>query len=164
MGEVFKFVSGLYFRGKAAYAETFGRAPHGLPGGLVITAAEGLHLLDERVTLERLRSWATVRIDERNPRFTVPLVEDARKLRAVYGADARFVLLGSVATDKYASPLGRVFGNRLLFPPELVGRGDMSRGALLLRAAREGRELSYEPLEGARRHGPRPPSIARRSA
>jgi hypothetical protein len=42
-----------------------------------------------------------------------------------------------------------VVGERLLFPTDFVGRGDMSRGALLLRAAREGRELAYEPVAGA---------------
>ena len=53
------------------------------------------------------------------------------------------------------------FGDHLLFPPEFVGRGDMSRGALMLKAARLGRELSYLPVEDARRHGPRAPSVAR---
>jgi hypothetical protein len=59
------------------------------------------------------------------------------------------VLLGSVATEKYVRPLTMVFGDHLLFPPDFVGRGDMSRGALMLKAAREGRELAYAPVEGA---------------
>jgi hypothetical protein len=42
-----------------------------------------------------------------------------------------------------------VVGERLLFPTEFVGRGDMSRGALLLRSAGEGRELAYETVAGA---------------
>ena len=64
------------------------------------------------------------------------------------------MLLGSVATGKYVDVLLDVLGDRLLFPSEFVGRGDMSRGALLLRAAREGRELAYEPVATAVRRGP----------
>src|SRR5262245_8202782 len=100
LGELFSFVSGLYFRGKMTYAEAFGRAPKGLAGGLVISPGEGLRFLHERVTIERLRGWAEVDIDERNERFTVPLVAHAAALEAAHGAHTRFVLLGSVATDK----------------------------------------------------------------
>jgi predicted kinase len=56
-------------------------------------------------------------------------------------------------------PLGKVFGERLLFPPDFIGRGDMSRGSLLLRAARAGAELTYAPIAGAARHGPRAPGV-----
>jgi hypothetical protein len=160
LGAVFSFVSGLYFRGKRAYAEAFGRPPPELCGGLVISPCEGLRFLDEAVTLDRLLSWRDVDIDEANPAFTEPLLEHAEALERAYGARTRFVLLGSVATDKYVRPLARVFGDHLLFPPDFVGRGDMSRGALLLRAARDGRELGYRPIEGAERHGPRAASIA----
>jgi predicted kinase len=156
LGDVFSFVSGLYFRGKRAYAEAFGKAPDGLSAGLVISPAEGLRFLYEPVTLERLRGWAHVPIDARNPAFTEPLIEHVRGLDRALGASAQFVLLGSVATDKYVEPLGGVLGPRLLFPPEFLGRGDMSRGSLLLRAARSGVELSYAPIEGSARHGPRP--------
>jgi AAA domain len=162
LGEVFSFVSGLYFRGKRAYAEAFGRAPDGLSAGLVISPAEGLRFLNEPVTLERLRGWAEVDIDEANPSYTEPLLEHAAGLERALGDSARFVLLGSVATDKYVKPLGQVLGPRLLFPPSFLGRGDMSRGALLLRAARSGIELEYAPIASSKRHGPRPASIARR--
>jgi len=160
LGEVFSFVSGLYFRGKATYARAFGRAPRELSAGLVISAGEGLLFLDEPITLDRLRSWAEVPIDAGNRRFTDSLVDHAAALERAYGATARFVLLGSIASDKYVRPLTRVFGDHLLFPSDFVGRGDMSRGALMLRAAREGRELAYEPVETAARRGPRAPSIA----
>jgi hypothetical protein len=53
-----------------------------------------------------------------------------------------------------------VIGERLLFPTDFVGRGDMSRGALLLRAARDGRELAYEPVAGAVRRGRRAAKVA----
>jgi AAA domain len=161
LGDVYSFVSGLYFRGKRAYAEAFGRAPAGLSAGLVISPVEGLRFLHEPVTLDRLRGWADVDIDANNPRFVEPLVEHAVALERALGADAHFVLLGSVASDKYVRPLTRVFGDHLLFPSDFVGRGDMSRGALLLKAVREGQELGYMPVEGAIRHGPRPASAAR---
>src|SRR5688572_12256642 len=160
LGDVFSFVSGLYFRGKAAYARAFGSAPDGASAALVISPGEGLLVLDEPVTRDRLRAWATVPIDAGNHRFTEPLVRHAEDLERAYGATARFVLLGSVATDKYVRPLVRVFGDHLLFPSDFVGRGDMSRGALMLRAARDGRELAYAPVEGSARRGRRAPGIA----
>ncbi len=55
------------------------------------------------------------------------------------------------------SPLREVFGARLLFPQEFIGRGDMSRGGLMLRYAEAGRQLTYIPIEGAARRGSRPP-------
>ena len=67
-----------------------------------------------------------------------------RLLHEVAG-DCEFVLLGSVATVKYLEPMFRVFGDRLLFPREFVGRGDMSRGGLMLRCASAGEELEYVP-------------------
>ena len=159
LGDVFSFVSGLYFRGKATYARAFGSAPDGASAALVISPGEGLLVLDEPVTLARLRGWASVPIEASNRSFTDPLVRHAEDLERAYGATARFVLLGSVATDKYVRPLVRVFGDHLLFPSDFVGRGDMSRGALMLRAARDGRELAYAPIEGSARRGPRAPGI-----
>lgn len=162
LGDIFAFVSSLYFRGKRAYAEAFGRLPPELDGNLVISPGEGLRALGERVTLERLRAWSAIDVDARNPLFVEPLVEHAEALERAHGATARFVLLGSVASNKYVRPLTRVLGDHLLFPTDFVGRGDMSRGALLLRAARDGRELGYEPVEGAVRHGPRAPRLTAR--
>ena len=162
LGELFSFLSGLYFRGKVAYAQAFGKAPEGLPAALVISPGEGLRFLHERITLERLRAWAEVSIDEHNPRFTEPLQSHAQALAHALRERARFVLLGSVATDKYVRPLGQVFAERLLFPLAFVGRGDMSRGSLMLRAARAGSELEYGPIAGATRHGPRAPSVSSR--
>lgn len=156
LGEVYSFVSGLYFRGKQAYAEAFGRAPEGLGAGLVMSPVEGLRFLYEPVTLERLRSWADVDIDADDRRFTEPLLAHTVALERALGERARYVLLGSVATDKYVRPLCQVLGERLLFPGDFVGRGDMSRGSLLLRAARAGKELEYVPVANAERRGPRP--------
>lgn len=162
LGAVYAFISGLYFRGKKAYAEAFARPPEDVCGGLVITPGEGLRPLDERVTVDRLEQWASVQVDAAEARFTAPLVRDAEAIARLHGGRVRVVLLGSVATDKYVRPLSGVFGASLLFPIDFVGRGDMSRGALLLRAAREGRELPYAPVEGARRTGPRAPGVSSR--
>lgn len=155
LGAVFSFVSGLYFRGKLTYASMFGAAAVGVPSAHVICAGGGLCTLDERVSLGRLQGWAGVAIDETNPHFTVPLIRHTSALLEVHGETARFVLLGSVATNKYVLPLLEVLGKQLLFPSEFAGRGDMSRGALLLDAARDGRELAYVPVLSASRHGPR---------
>ena len=69
------------------------------------------------------------------------------------------VLLGSIATPKYVDPLLEIFGERLLFPAEFAGRGDMSRGGLMLRCVSAGVQLTYVPLASATRHGPKPPKI-----
>jgi hypothetical protein len=161
LGEVFSFLSGLYFRGKLAYARVYQRPPEGVPGVLVITPSEGLRSPDVSVTRERLLRFAEVDIDLREPRYRKPLERDAKRLFRLAGPDCDVVLLGSVASGKYVEPLTRVFGDRLLFPPAFVGRGDMSRGGLLLRAVDDG-ELEYAPIAGAVVHGPRPARLAPR--
>jgi hypothetical protein len=152
LGEVFSFLSGLYFRGKLAYAERFG-----LP--LVITPDAGLRPPDQRVTLASLRASARVDIHAANPRYRRPLLASARVVAETIGPAAPVTLLGSIASDKYVEVLLEVFGERLTFPAAFVGRGDMSRGGLLLRCVREGVELDYVPVAGAIRHGPRPPRL-----
>jgi hypothetical protein len=132
-----------------------------MDAGLVMTPAEGLRFLHEPVTVSRLQHWARVDIGAHDDRFVKPLLEHARAIDATLGERARVVLLGSIATDKYVRPLCDVFGERLLFPLDFVGRGDMSRGGLLLRAARAGQELEYVPVASALRHGPRPPRLGR---
>jgi hypothetical protein len=160
LAETFTFLSGLYFRGKIAYALHFARAPAGVPGVLVITPTEGLRLHNERVDLERLARFAKVDIARDDPRYRQPMRRDARVLAAHVDPATEIVLLGSVATGKYVDVLTDVFGPRLLFPSSFVGRGDMSRGGLLLRCVRDDRELDYVPVLGAVRHGPRPPRLA----
>ena len=163
LGEVFSFLSSLYFRGKLAYARAFARPPTHLCGAFVITPGEGLRDPAEPVTLARLRDYEAVRIAPTEPRYLQPLMRDAEALRHLAGDRCRIVLLGSVASARYVEPLLQVFGERLVFPPTFVGRGDMSRGGLLLRCVDEGRELAYAPLAGAVRHGPRPPRLPRRA-
>lgn len=146
LGDVFSFVSGLYFRGKVTYARAFGWTGRDGPVAYVLTAGGGLVDIDEHVTLERLEGWARVSVSEKNPHFTAPLLRTASALSDAHVAGARFVLLGSVATKKYLAPLLEVFDERLYYPKDFEGRGDMSRGALLLAAVRERSELAYAPI------------------
>lgn len=158
IGELFAFLSGLYFRGKLAYARAFARAPKGAPGLLVITPTRGLVDPDTLLTLDDMREFAEVNIATMSERFVEPLVRDAQAL-AVASRTAPAILLGSIATDKYVGTLAAAFGDRLRFPEEFVGRGDMSRGGLLLRSVRESAELTYIPVSGAIRRGTRPPKL-----
>jgi hypothetical protein len=160
LGEVFSFLSGLYFRGKLAYAQAFARPPGGLPGVYVITPTDGIRLAEEAVTLERLRRFAGVDIHAGDDRYRRPLLRDGLALANAVGSDCEVVLLGSVASGKYIDVLLPVFGEQLRFPVDFIGRGDMSRGGLLLRCARAGVELGYIPVSGAVRHGARPPRLA----
>ena len=153
LGEVFTFLSGLYFRGKVTYAEKFGRA-------LVIAPGWGLVPARRTVTRSELDAMARVAVEPGDARFADPLARDATALLLGLEPAARVVLLGSIATGKYVDVLDRVFGERLLFPREFVGRGDMSRGGMLLRAARAGEELEYRPIAGAARRGPRAAKLA----
>ena len=148
LGDVFGFVSGLYFRGKREYARAFARPPAGVLGSFVMTAGGGLCSPDEPVTVARIRGWAAVSIHEQNLHFTAPLIRHASALLEACAVDTQFVLLGSVATKKYVEPLLAVFGERLLYPRDFAGRGDMSRGSLLLSAIRAQRELEYERVAG----------------
>ena len=161
LGEVFSFMSGLYFRGKLAYAEAFAAPPPGLAGVYVITPNEGLRPADELVDVARLRGFAQVDIDVADARYHGPLRQDARRLAAALDAGSEAVLLGSVATGKYVDPLTDALGDRLRFPADFIGRGDMSRGGLLLRCVRAGQELAYVPVAGAVRRGSRPARLER---
>jgi len=164
LGDVFSFVSGLYFRGKLAYARRFALPPDpsepmAAGGVLVITPNAGLRSADTPVTIDSFRGFADVDIDQRNPRYRAPLEQAAKALLSAIGPDCEVVLLGSVASGKYVDLLLPIFGERLMFPPDFVGRGDMSRGGLMLRCVAVGFELPYVPIAGAVRHGQRPPKL-----
>ena len=159
IGEVFTFMSSLYFRGKLAYANAFGAPPRGWSGALVIAPGRGLMAADVPIRMTDLQEMADVPVDEAEPRYREPLVQHATALDQALGPAGCAVLLGSVATEKYAGPLIEVLGDRLLFPPTFAGRGDMSRGGLMLRCARAGTPLDYVPVRGAVRHGPKPPKL-----
>ena len=160
IGEIFQFLSGLYFRGKLAYARAFAKPPANLPSGVfVITTGSGLREADTPITADAIRSFAGVDISASNASYRQPLERTARWVLDEGGDDMEVVLLGSIASGKYVDVLGPVFGERLVFPPSFVGRGDMSRGGLMLRAAASGEELEYAPIAGAVRHGARPPKL-----
>jgi hypothetical protein len=155
LGEVYSFMSSLYFRGKLAYARAFA----GVLGAHVIVPGRGLLSPDEPIRRKDLLAQAKVTVSEAESRFRAPLARDAARLAASLRPGDAVVLLGSIATDKYVEVLGQCFGERLLFPSAFIGRGDMSRGGLMLRCARDGRPLEYVPVNGAVRRGPRPPKL-----
>jgi hypothetical protein len=159
LGEVFSFLSGLYFRGKLAYATAFGSAEMRGSPVLVITPNRGLLPASRPISLADLRAFAEVDIDQDDPRYRKPLERDVRRLAREISSEAEVVLLGSIATGKYVDVLLDNFGERLLFPSDFVGRGDMSRGGLLLRCAVDRSELNYIPVAGAIRKGKRPPKL-----
>ncbi len=164
LGDVFAFISGLYFRGKLTYAMRFAAPPErdnpivGL-GVQVITPNAGLRSPDVYVTHKAVTAFADGDVHQSNANYRRPLEKRARALLGEIGPDCEVVLLGSVASPKYVDVLTAIFGDRLLFPIDFVGRGDMSRGGLLLRKAREGVELPYVPVRGAVLHGARPPKL-----
>jgi hypothetical protein len=164
LGDVFAFVSGLYFRGKLTYAMRFA-APPELDNPIIgcgvhiITPNAGLRSPDTYVTHKALRAFAAGDVHHANERYRRPLERDARALLREIGPECDVVLLGSVASPKYVDVLTAILGQRLRFPIDFVGRGDMSRGGLLLRKAREGVELPYAPVLGAVLHGARPPKL-----
>ncbi|HVU34938.1 MAG TPA: hypothetical protein VHE61_16005 [Opitutaceae bacterium] len=156
LAEVFSFASGLYFRGKVTYARTFA-GPKGIVR--VITTNAGLLDPETLITPDVLRAFGTVDINHEDPRYHGPLRRDAQALAGRLGSRGRAVLLGSIATAKYRDVLLDCLGERLLFPRDFVGRGDMSRGALLLRSSRSATELAYVPVLGAAYQGKRAPRI-----
>lgn len=165
LGEAFSFLSGLYFRGKLTYARTFGNPPDPTApltgcGALVITTNSGLRSPDTPVTLRALQAFAKGNISVESRSYTAALQRSARAVLEEIGPECEVVLLGSIATPKYVDVLLSVFDGRLCFPADFVGRGDMSRGGLMLRCARAGEELRYIPVKGATRHGARPCKLA----
>jgi hypothetical protein len=159
IGEAYSFISGLYFRGKLAYATAFASPPVGVPPTLIIVPGHGLLPPHEMIDAEQLRSIGAIAVEEDNHAFVHPLLRDAASLDQRAGPACQYLLLGSIATAKYSEPLLSVFGDRLLFPGEFVGRGDMSRGGLMLRRAHSGEELSYIALRGAMLRGRRPAKL-----
>jgi len=154
IGEVFAFLSGLYFRGKLSYAGAFGPR-----SSYVITTDRGLVTPHTRITRQDIEAFGGVDLAVAGGEFLKPFLRDAEQLSRASPADDPVVLLGSIASKKYVEPLLEVFGTRLVFPKEFVGRGDMSRGGLLLRHVTAGTQLEYAPVATAIRRGRRPPKL-----
>jgi len=157
IAEVFTFLSGLYFRGKIAYATAFARPARGTPGVFVITPTRGLVDARTRIHLDDLREFATVNIHEEDSRYRLPIERDAQCLANKLPLESEVILLGSIATGKYIDVLLSIFQDRLRFPSDFIGRGDMSRGGLMSRCAADRRELSYIAVACAVVNGKRPP-------
>jgi hypothetical protein len=162
IAEVFTFLSGLYFRGKIAYAKTFARSNNESCGVFVITPTRGLVDARSTIKLSDLREFAVVNIDEEDPRYRKPLEKSVRLLARKLPVDCDIVLLGSIATGKYVDVFLKHFRERLRFPADFVGRGDMSRGGLMLRCAADRTELRYISVAGAVLNGKRPPKLSPR--
>ena len=166
LGDVFSFVSGLYFRGKLAYARQF--ASPARPCAIRCRRAASsssrrtpaFARRRRRSRSPRSRRSRSASIDLTNDAYRVPIERAATALRDAVGDDCQVVLLGSIASGKYVEVLQPIFGDNLVFPPAFVGRGDMSRGGLMLRCVADGTELDYVPVSGAVRHGKRPPKLA----
>ena len=77
IAEVFTFLSGLYFRGKIAYASAFARPARGTPSVLAITPTRGLIDARTRIGLDDRREFAAVDIYERDPRCPSSATRDA---------------------------------------------------------------------------------------
>ena len=125
----------------------------------IITPNAGLRSPGTYVTRRAIEAFADADVHQDNVHYRRPLERSARALAREIGPECGVVLLGSIASPKYVDVLLDIFGERLLFPIDFVGRGDMSRGGLLLRQTREGAELDYVAIAGAPRHGARPPRL-----
>jgi hypothetical protein len=143
IGEMYSFMSPLYFRGKLTYATRFAKALPGSPAILVITPSRGLMRPESIVKLDDVSELQNERLVAENPRYRDALERDLRTLSDAIGRSAHVVLLGSIATRKYIPLLADILGDRLVVPRKFVGLGNMSRGALLLQCSRNGCELEY---------------------
>ena len=157
IGDVFGFLSGLYFRGKLAYARRFARTPsRGTEerwlgsGALVITQNRGLLPVESRVCLEHLLAFAQTDVHHDERGYRGPLERDAALLVRAIGPEGEVVLLGSIATPKYTQPLVSILGD--------------SR-ALSVRLRRAGRHEPWGAPAPMRRgrHRARVPTRSRRS-
>jgi len=162
LGEVFSFLSGLYFRGKLNYARAFENPPPRRASGVhIITPTDGLCSPGVMVTLKDIDRYGSVPIEADESRYRYPLERDATALAEKIGPKCQVVLLGSVATGKYIDVLEPIFGARLVFPKEFIGHGDMARGGMLLKRAESGKELTYIAVSNPARLGLRPTKKAR---
>ena len=122
LGDVFSFLSALYFRGKLAYAQAFSCPPSDCPGIFIVTPTAGLVPHDTLIRLPKLRGFSRVPIHVKNRLYYSSLRRTAKKLASRIGSDCEVVLLGSLASRKYLEILSPIFGSRLIIPAEFIGR------------------------------------------
>jgi hypothetical protein len=160
LGDAFTFMSALYFRGKLTYAQAFSDADPSGPTSYIITPTRGLQTPDSLVSIALLQEFATTDIASGDTAYRAPRDRDLALLASRLSATTRVILLGSIASNKYVEALAPALGERLYYPASFIGRGDMSRGGLLLRSAAAGVELDYARLDTtATRRGVRPPKL-----
>ena len=107
IGDVFSFISQLYFRGKLACARSFGPTAGvhaGISSTSIITTDGGLVPAATRVAFPDLEAMAVVDAHVHEPRFVEPPAADAKQLAGMLAGGDRMVLLGSIAGDKYVRP------------------------------------------------------------
>ena len=143
LGEVFSFMSGLYFRGKLTYARAFASVPDSATditgtGVFVITPSSGLRSPDTMLTLDAIRAFAGVDVDAANPKYRKPLERSAKALAADITPDTTVVLLGSIASGKYVDVLQGIFGSTADVPAR-VRRARRHEPRRLVAAMRGGR-------------------------
>ena len=163
IGEVFSFLSSLYFRGKLAYARRFAAPPAGCPGVLVITAGRGLVPPETAITIaRRARVQRACRSTRASAAMPQPLRDDARGSARARSGGHRDRAARQHRDAQVRRRAGRgVRPSRSLFPGDFVGRGDMSRGGLLLRAARAASSSATRRSTARERHGRRPAKLPR---
>ena len=71
IGEVYAFISGLYFPGKIAYADAFASPPEGAPPALIIIPDVGLAPPDAVLDTEQLSSIGEVSVENSPAGFLV---------------------------------------------------------------------------------------------
>src|SRR3989442_11924814 len=110
LGEVMTFMSGLYFRGKLAYARAFAAPPDPAcpvtrDGVLVIAPGAGLKPAAAAVSLRELTAFARVDVAADNPRYRRPLLAAPRTVAPRIGDDCGLGPLRSTASDRVVQPL-----------------------------------------------------------
>ena len=147
IGEIFAFLSGLYFRGKLAYSVAFARPPAGWPGALVITTNRGLVPPETAMTLTELRDLGTVSIEAAEPRYAGRSA--ATQHASPRSPTVRWCFLAASPVENMWIPSSRCLVIVFVFRPS-SSVGHMSRGGLMLRCAASGQELDLCP--GRRRN------------
>ncbi len=163
LGEAFSFMSGLYFRGKLGYAQAFGR--HETPA-LVITPTRGLLPPETLVTPASAARVRDVDVDADDRPLSrgrsIAACGRSRDRCRPRRASSCWAALRPASTLTCST---RTFGERLHFPSDFVGRGDMSRGGLMLRCVAPGPSSTYTVVSSrgaAPRHAPAEAATASR--
>src|SRR5262245_7328169 len=107
LGAAFTFLSGLYFRGKLAYATAFAMRPEHMA---IITPTRGLQPPDRLISVALLKEFAAGDIHPDDRRYRRALEHDAAELAEHLPGHARVILLGSIATGKYVDVLNPILG------------------------------------------------------